>query len=451
LTIANGLLEGRSVQGAGILNDGGTLTIDHATISDNVANAHAFGGATAEGGGIDNLLGVLTVRNSIITRNTASATGSNGGFDPFGGGIANEDTAIVLNSTVSDNISATSGIGGEGGGITGNGGTLTITGSSISHNKGGGIYNFFGALNVTSSTIAANYDPEGSAGGIWNAGPATIGNSTISGNQAGGSGIGVGGILNLGCIGGPVDLSNSTVSDNTGGEANQISTSCSNSVRMRNTILAGDGSHPNVSGAITSQGHNLNSDSSGSLNGPGDLLNTDPLLGPLADHGGPTPTQALLPGSPAIDAGDNTGAPMWDQRGPRFPRIEHGIIDIGAFEYHFPRQVQLDPNPVPVQGVLLAPQMMQPSGASAAQAIVQPQATGSGRQVAVADGLLAASPLQSGDLPTPLAGSEALSMGNKHSPERSLLFDFHDALAEEGRLLCDALVGSGIARTRAQH
>jgi hypothetical protein len=41
---------------------------------------------------------------------------------------------------------------------------------------------------------------------------------------------------------------------------------------------------------------------------------------------------ALLPGSPAIDAGDNTGAPDFDQRGPGFPRIVNGIIDIGAFE-----------------------------------------------------------------------------------------------------------------------
>ena len=42
---------------------------------------------------------------------------------------------------------------------------------------------------------------------------------------------------------------------------------------------------------------------------------------------------ALLPDSPAIDAGDNTGAPDWDQRGPGYPRIVNGIIDIGAFEY----------------------------------------------------------------------------------------------------------------------
>ena len=56
------------------------------------------------------------------------------------------------------------------------------------------------------------------------------------------------------------------------------------------------------------------------------------MLGPLQDNGGPTFTHALLTGSPAIDAGDNTDAPLFDQRGPGFPRIVNGIIDIGAFE-----------------------------------------------------------------------------------------------------------------------
>jgi hypothetical protein len=77
------------------------------------------------------------------------------------------------------------------------------------------------------------------------------------------------------------------------------------------------------------------------------------MLGPLADNGGPTPTMALLPGSPAIDAGDNTDAPMWDQRGPGFHRIVNGIIDIGAFEVqargHGGPTHQPLPDPVPVQ------------------------------------------------------------------------------------------------------
>jgi hypothetical protein len=93
-----------------------------------------------------------------------------------------------------------------------------------------------------------------------------------------------------------------------------------------------------VSGPLASQGHNLiGIGNGGSGYDPTDLVGSadfpiDPKLGPLQDNGGPTQTMALLPGSPAIDAGDNTDAPLFDQRGPGFPRIVNGIIDIGAFE-----------------------------------------------------------------------------------------------------------------------
>jgi hypothetical protein len=92
-------------------------------------------------------------------------------------------------------------------------------------------------------------------------------------------------------------------------------------------------------GVLTSQGHNLIGDGTGGSGyAPTDLVGTsrnpiDPKLGPLQDNGGPTQTKALLPGSPAIDAGDNALSPgPYDQRGPGYPRIVNGIIDIGAFE-----------------------------------------------------------------------------------------------------------------------
>ena len=65
---------------------------------------------------------------------------------------------------------------------------------------------------------------------------------------------------------------------------------------------------------------------------PADTLGVDPLLAPLANNGGRTPTHALLPGSPAIDAGNNAHAWAFDQRGPGFPRVVNGRADIGAFE-----------------------------------------------------------------------------------------------------------------------
>lgn len=70
-----------------------------------------------------------------------------------------------------------------------------------------------------------------------------------------------------------------------------------------------------------------------------DLINTNPLLAPLADNGGPTLTHALLTGSPAIDSGPNAAAvcPATDQRGAPRPMDGDGdgqaVCDIGAFEY----------------------------------------------------------------------------------------------------------------------
>jgi hypothetical protein len=118
---------------------------------------------------------------------------------------------------------------------------------------------------------------------------------------------------------------------------------------LHNTLIAGNfngatgTTRDDVFGALNAGGdYNLIGDGSGMTglsNGiNGNLVGSadapiDPLLGPLADNGGPTLTHALLSGSPAIDAGNNAYATDWDQRGEGFPRIVNGIIDIGAFEY----------------------------------------------------------------------------------------------------------------------
>jgi hypothetical protein len=245
------------------------------------------------GGGISNR-GTLTVSNSALTGNFAWG---------LGGGMVNWGTLTVSNSTFSTNYSPN-----WGGGI-GNRGTLTVNNSTLSGNEGyigGGIYNWSGAtLIVSNSTVAGNTAGDG-GGGIRNDdySTLTINNCTIAGNS---------------------------VRHGFGGGISLQGTSA-----VRNTIIAGNSATygPDVlAEAFGSQGHNLigNTQDSGGYD-PTDLLNVDPLVGPLQDNGGPTQTRALLPGSPAIDAGDNTGAPDWDQRGPGFPRIVNGIIDIGSFE-----------------------------------------------------------------------------------------------------------------------
>src|SRR5262249_6961300 len=102
----------------------------------------------------------------------------------------------------------------------------------------------------------------------------------------------------------------------------------------------------NESGTITSNGYNLSDDDAGGyLIGPGDQINTDPMLGPLQNNGGPTFTHALLTGEPAIYAGNPsfTTTPFSSQRGPDFFRVRNGRIDIGSFEV----QAGSTPSPTP--------------------------------------------------------------------------------------------------------
>ena len=124
-------------------------------------------------------------------------------------------------------------------------------------------------------------------------------------------------------------------------------------VEVHNTILNAGASGENIfndGGTVTSEGYNLSRDDGGGyLTGAGDQINTDPLLGPLQDNGGPTFTHALLPGSPAIDAGDPdfTPPPFNDQRDCHFDRVFNGRIDIGSFETQPPRRPCSTPRPRP--------------------------------------------------------------------------------------------------------
>jgi hypothetical protein len=169
----------------------------------------------------------------------------------------------------------------------------------------------------------------------------TVINSTISGNSADDYG---GGLAN-GSLG--LMIVNSTVSGNSAATCGGV---CGGTVEIGNTILNANTSG-NIDGTVTSDGYNLSSDDGGGLlTGPGDQINTDPLLGPLQNNGGPTFTHALLPGSPAIDTGDPnfTPPPFNDQRGCPFDRVFNGRIDMGSFETQPPpRRPCSTPRPRP--------------------------------------------------------------------------------------------------------
>src|SRR5262249_17028932 len=128
---------------------------------------------------------------------------------------------------------------------------------------------------------------------------------------------------------GTLTITNSTFAGNIAASGGALDTALG-VIRLKNSILAVSGGG-NCLGPITSLGHNLEDSHYCGLTASGDLTDTNPLLGPLADNGGPTETMALLPGSPAINHGDNHGCPAADQRG--FFRVAG--CDIGAFEHAF--------------------------------------------------------------------------------------------------------------------
>jgi predicted outer membrane repeat protein len=260
-----------------------------------------------------------------------------------GGAIANEGNLTLTNCTVSGSRAAT----GNGGGIFNDHNALTLINCTVSNNvdsagNGGGIYNTDGTLTLLDSTIAGNTlgSPANGAGLYLNAGTATLTNVTVANNQATGSGGGI--FVNAGSL----TASCSTIADNsaapgTGGGLDIHG----GTVSLRNSIVAGNTATGgiDVDGTVTGAGSDLIGDGTGStglINGlNGNQVGTtaaplNPHLGMLQNNGGPTPTMALLPGSPAIGAGSNVNAPAGDQRG--YQRIINGTIDVGAYEYQPP-------------------------------------------------------------------------------------------------------------------
>jgi hypothetical protein len=256
--------------GGGVFNEG-----EFATAGENAFRNNRALGTTASAGGAIYNAGTLDVSQVIIDGNGAS----------LGGGVFNSGQATVRGiSNITANTANT------GGGGIHNEGTITIRETAIARN---------------SSPSAGGLANPGSEAGPGASGTATLTNVTVSGNSS--AGIANGGVLSL---------TNVTVAYNSGlglsaGEGEGIS--------LRNTILARNSAGDcDAAAGSSSLGHNLDSDGSCSLSGPGDLSRTDPNLGPLADNGGRieikerTLTHELLAGSGAIDAGDNNECPFSD-------------------------------------------------------------------------------------------------------------------------------------------
>jgi uncharacterized repeat protein (TIGR01451 family) len=329
----------------GINSFGGTLNLEKTDVVDNSGY-----GITAEGEvrilnatimrhskkGIQFGDGIMTIQNTQITHNSINSL--NGASDTVGGGIAigTNGEAEISNTTISGHHAV------RGGGIY-NEGKLTLEESSIIDNKsdyaGGGIYNL-GDIAIKTSTIANNQDLYHGGGITIENGVGSIFNSTISSNESNWSG---GGIY---VKNGSLNVESSTIAENVllsgsgrgGGIFEENST-----VNMQNSIVASSqGICSDCYGAIYSYGYNLIEDKSNcniSGNTASDIYGEDPLLGVLADNGGPTLTHALLQNSPALFVGScqriNGMKLSYDQRGierPQGPWAPIHGCDRGSYE-----------------------------------------------------------------------------------------------------------------------
>jgi len=270
-------------------------------------------GGSGEGGAIYNL-GVLAISSSTFASNAVSGGRGGDGHDgigfPYGpastggaggnGGSANGGavcgSGTAVNSTFAWNT-ATGGAGGRGGGGGGAAHLATPGAGGPGGNGGSAFGGICGGLQMASCTVAFNSATGGSGG---DGGSGGEGNGVPPGpdGPAGAAGAAGGGITQSTCL---------------------------------NTLLATNSPGGNNFGTVVDLGYNISSDNTCTFTNTGSLNSTDPKLGPLANNGGPTLTLALLPGSPAIDAGNTSLAPLTDQRG--FPRPAGLAADIGAFEY----------------------------------------------------------------------------------------------------------------------
>lgn len=319
--------------GAGInAFTGSTLILTSSTISSNTTSG------AGDGAGVTNS-GNASLDTVQVTQNQAAGFG--GGLADFSGGVM-----TLTNSTVTGNTSNQNG----GGFIVNNdanapGTSLTITGSTISSNTavkagGGGATGTNTALIVNGSTFSGNHANNGNGGGIAAgfAGAATAGslsvvNSTFSGNTTSGGGGGIATSMISTII-------NSTIASNTASVAGGGIDTCCIAPQVQNTIVANNAapSLTNCRGVIASQGNNLEfpGGTCGLSAGLNDLLNMNPLLGPLQNNGGAALTHGLDGNSPAVDAGSNANCPATDQRGVARPNDGNGdgaaTCDIGAVE-----------------------------------------------------------------------------------------------------------------------
>jgi hypothetical protein len=306
-----------SAQGGGAYFSNSMVTISQCKFLTNSSASTSDGGRSssstfAQGGAIFTT-GKLDIFDTLLDGNssvggTGGTIGGHGG-EAGGGAIFNLGSLTISRSTVAGNEAR--------GGLSGSAmSQLTQPGGP---GRGGGIYNggdFSGTnstfvLNLAESAQGWNVNAEG--GGIFNLGSMTLVHATVASNAVY-----------------PGTLIFNGIPRNSGLALGAETYSINGPAVVQNTIIGNSLSGSNCFGVLIDQGNNISSDASCQFTAPGSMNNTDPLLSPLGDFGGPTPTMALLSGSPALDQGLAIFSPPTDQRG--FTRPFGSAPDIGAFE-----------------------------------------------------------------------------------------------------------------------
>lgn len=314
LTLTQGRVTGNNETAADHLYNGGAIRFlgtGQLVLDDCQVIANSTSGSHTAGGGIFVQAGHVSLEHTVVANNSST------GHSADGGGLAAGGSVWVYGSTIASNTA--SGSLSRGGGLLANFGAVTLIDSTVSGNTssgvaatGGGIY-ALGAVSLTRSTVSGNSTNYYGAGIHAKGDMLTIFQSTITGNTAVGEGGGI--------FGRTIVLDGSIVAANSASYGADIMLYASGAVNARYSIL-GDGTDVTLSGNV------------GNLIGAtGSEI--DPLLGALADNGGPTLTHLPLAGSPAINLGDPSIAfspSAFDQRGNPFSRVINGRIDIGAVE-----------------------------------------------------------------------------------------------------------------------
>jgi predicted outer membrane repeat protein len=310
----------------------GSVTVVGSTLSGNSAGKEYGGAIYADTDG------TLSVSGSTFVGDSSG--------DEEGGALYVYDTDLTMSgSSFRGNQAA------EGGAVYIEGTSTTaiesITTSTFANNQasdeyGGAIYDDEGDLQLSDSTFTGNSAYYGGAVYYDSGDGMALTNDTFDGNQAADEG----GAVDLQEVAttGEITLLNDTITRNQAYEGGGIFRP-ENANSIQNTIVAGNYGGLTAGGGGDCYGASgldnaSTADKGGNIDGDGscfsdsvshDQTSVSPLLGELAANGGPTETDGLLPGSPAIASGISTIAlpcPATDQRGV----TRSGTCYVGAYQ-----------------------------------------------------------------------------------------------------------------------